>query len=734
MQMNGSPIHSSSAKGTDPVRNVDIDVCRVLDDLDRICNIIRLENGCSWKEAVSCITVMILVCSGRGNGFAFEQAAEAFFGNDVWEDIRLDVRRWIALIGNTPDCANALAELAFSLADFPVKEYVEFLARSLSRDRGCRFETSTVVRRMAALANASHRDRICNLNCGNGLAFWFSEMPDCAGERDVIVESEPASVLISRALLMMRHGDPSCVRYDYGLKDSPALRQGMFDVVVAAPPHGRRVRVWPVDARMLGIDLPYAVEENWESAYLVRSLALLRPGGRAVVLMSEDFLCSEKYVDFRCDLLRVANVVAIVSFVRRTTLNWMACGGMCMILMERRGGADVRAERTCCAVVGCGERPGIGSDSAFEEVLESVRGRKTPANDSKVCFAASLPSVGSWSPRAMFADRWLMPFIRGRRVVHFGDVFKPLTLPRIGAPDTPPSYVSMTIDGVTKDAERLVLPSRSSFVQQYEVAQAGALLVTSRLYSLQAGVIPSVCKDLALRPDGQMYVSKEASYDSEMPFLAELIFSSRVYRSYLRRRYVRSHWREDVLNYLLPLPPEEEVGGILTAFRRERHEFDQVLKRMRTVSDMVTFEYVKDLGIRRVGAISRNFWSEKFASQPLSSVAHVDAFRRDFPEDRVLRDMREDGQQMDRDYLAGFLLCDFLPRQFSDVVWRRVSRSFTPMMLHHIGIPVPPLEDQRSLGRKVKSAIDEFGALVDRLQELRQRRECTALLERAVFG
>ena len=56
------------------------------------------------------------------------------------------------------------------------------------------------------------------------------------------------------------------------------------------------------------------------------------------------------------------------------------------------------------------------------------------------------------------------------------------------------------------------------------------------------------------------------------------------------------------------------------------------------------------------------------------------------------------------------------------------------MMLHRIGIPLPPLEDQRRLGRKVKSAIDEFGALIDRLQELRQRRGSTLLLERAVFG
>lgn len=706
----------------------------MLDCLDWLCRSVQLANGCSWKEAVSCVTVIILVGTGRGKESAFEQAAEAFFANDVWEDVRLDVRRWIALIGNTPDCANVLAEFAFPIVDFPVKEYEEFLARALSRDRGCRFETSIVAHRMAALVNASHRDRICSLNCGNSLAFYFSEMPDCAGGRGVVVESESASVLISRALLMMRRGDPSCVRHDYGLKDSPALRQGVFDVVVAAPPHGRRVRVWSVDARMLGIDLPYAVEENWETAYLVRSLALLKPGGRTVVLMSEEFLSSGKYVDFRCDLLRVANIVAIVSFVRRATMDWMVCGGKCMILMERRTGWNVRADHATCAVVGYGERPGIGSDSAFEEVLDSVRGRKSPANDSTVCFETTLPSVGSWSPRAMFADRWLMPFIRGKRVVRFGDVFKPLTMPRIGIPDTPLPYVSLTIDGVTKDTEHLVLPSRSSFVPQYEVAQAGALLVTSRLYSLQAGVIPLVCKDLALRPEGQMYVLKRSSPDSEMPSLTELIFSSRIYRSYLRRRYVRSHWREDVLNYLLPLPPEEETGGILTVFRRERHEFDQVVKRMRAVSDLVTFEYVKDLGVRRVGAISRNFWSEKFASQPLSSVVHLDALRRDFPEDRVLRDIREDGQLVDRDYLAGFLLCDFLPRQFSDVVWRRVSRGFTPMMLHRIGIPLPPLEDQRRLGRKVKSAIDEFGALIDRLQELRQRRESTLLLERAVFG
>ena len=150
------------------------------------------------------------------------------------------------------------------------------------------------------------------------------------------------------------------------------------------------------------------------------------------------------------------------------------------------------------------------------------------------------------------------------------------------------------------------------------------------------------------------------------------------------------------------------------------------------MSEKVTVYYKAALGIKQRGGIRYNYWSEQFKSLRLSDLVEVmaDGSGR---YSTILRNLKISSNIISEEYLAGFLICSFLPRRVLDVSFGFTDHGYMKRIVESVGVVVPSLGVQREMVGLISDYISEFLDTLSRLSEVRDSNELGKAVDQLLF-
>lgn len=128
------------------------------------------------------------------------------------------------------------------------------------------------------------------------------------------VDANPRMARTSKMNMIM-HGDGHVgVFLHDGLTDNYTLKEGMFDVVLINPPYGVHIDRTQVDENNQPIDKLYDIKGGYaEDLFVERTIKLLKPGGRAGLVLPEGIMTNKNKEKVRKYVERYAKILNITS-------------------------------------------------------------------------------------------------------------------------------------------------------------------------------------------------------------------------------------------------------------------------------------------------------------------------------------------------------------------------------------------------------------------------------------
>lgn len=221
------------------------------------------------------------------------------------------------------DIVNDLSELNFTVADADVKgEAFEYFLKNAYqgigiKDLGEYFTPRNIVRTMVSMANPKIGETIYDPFCGTGgflieafryVALRTQLTPQVSEilQKSTIYGSEIAATARVARMNMVLYGDGHSNVYQQDSFANPIDKK--YDVVLTNPPYSQETRhgnLYPIPTR------------NGDVIAIQHCLKSLKVGGRAAILMKEDFLTKGSTVGRARDcLLNSVNDISVVSLPR----------------------------------------------------------------------------------------------------------------------------------------------------------------------------------------------------------------------------------------------------------------------------------------------------------------------------------------------------------------------------------------------------------------------------------
>ena len=226
---------------------------------------------------------------------------------------------------------------------------------------------------MVTMLSPSIGDVVGDPACGIGDT--IAEMGSrgiCAYSFLVACEDNPDLVVLARMRILLRCSRAVRVRLGTGLDPRNGMAASTLDVALCLPPVGSWMHVPAAECEDDCFDGLEGTVRRIEETYLFRLLTLLKPGGRAAILLPEQFFTSNRKAAARRQILERADVVSIVEVPVGVNPALGVRQRTCLLVLQKRGGLKHQGETLLIrnAAGSFREYPTLGD---FLQVAECVR-------------------------------------------------------------------------------------------------------------------------------------------------------------------------------------------------------------------------------------------------------------------------------------------------------------------------------------------------------------------------
>ena len=561
---------------------------------------------------------------------------------------------------------------------------------------------------MVDMLNIKASDLVCDPACGEGTLLCaiidrFGTTVDITG-----YESDPIDAFIAKFRLMVRGQNPERIHFSDVLTDN-TVDFHQYDAVLTCPPLGVRRKVYELKLYQLTGDYAFEDEKRLETSVTLKSLSLVKEGGRIVLMLPAWILSSRRGQNLRNVLLRNLNIDALVEMSDQRLAGGRGVSFVLSAIKRSSGGQR-------CGNISLGVINGKGRDldALGLEWREFMQKKKFSDKEDDVFVRVEHLPGETWSARAYFADRYLHAISRINSFTRIGDVLGLLERPRSIESVHESCYIDHGVDGVVKSDEPVALRNRV-FRSPINVAERDDLLISLNARRMVADVVPQECAEQVPREPFQLYQGLGGSSAMVFKEYVAILFKSNTYRKYLRRRFVSEIWHEDLLNYIVP----QMDGGLdrLLSLYEEYKVFRRSTQdSIKTLSHEISRIYRQILGIRQRSFPYFDYWSDTYPTFPMSSFVHAGS-QDSVSFNRIMGNLIISNPDVDERYIVGFLVCDFLPRRVRNVILNSFPHYHIGIYLSKIGIPFPPLEIQRMVVDRTREYIQELIAVIDRKEK-----------------
>ena len=576
-------------------------------------------------------------------------------------------------------------------------------------------------------------ERILDIACGDGAIVSNIVRSGYPGNKVYGVELQPTRAVIAKTRIFLNGGDPSLINCCDGLVESGSCNGRLYDVIITNPPFGNRYKVSYAQDSKLFPKFEFRDIKYYDTAYVIRSLELLKTGGVLAVLMPERALCDKERLGFRQKIIRYADVLAVATFASDVHSNNCGVCRKCLMVLRRKGPEEgVGNAKTCFGVVACSGESNERTDFGLSDFMRFLK-CDGDEHESRRAFRKNIQDNEIWLPRALIADEKFRSVYNNHSNGRIGDHLKKTYCPRAYEFDKPLYFLTHDIDGIRRSADNFSVKNGGRLIQQYNVAEAKNLLITFKAGRLFANVIPRDCDGLVIDRYSQMFSPSE--YASELvpnwqfPLIVELLFLSDKYRRYLEDRFVSSVWKDDIVNFLLPpFFADHEWQSLIVKYKDIKDRKACLVREMSDCLSRVSEMYMREVVLaggdkRKIGVA----WG-----CPLIKLG--DVVRRSVGSavktEGILRNLEIDEKVVDRLYLSVVLMANAKQYKIEDEIWQRTSRGYSQGLLDNVVLPLPEMQAQREFAFKIEKSIARFDALLKDLCALREDNTVSRLVDR----
>lgn len=576
-------------------------------------------------------------------------------------------------------------------------------------------------------------NRILDIACGDGVIVSNVVRNGYPGNKVYGVEFCPVKAVIAKTRIFLIGGDPSLINCCDVLVGSNSCDGRLYDVIITNPPAGNRYKVSYARDSKLFPKFEFQDIKSYETSYVVRSLELLKAGGRLAVFMPERILCDKKLLGFRQKIIRYADVLAVITFAPGEQSDNCGACRKCLLVLRRKGvDKAIGNAKTCFGIVACSGESNKRANFGLSDFMRFLTSDED-ANESRGAFRKNIQDNEIWLPRALVADekfRFGCNISSDNRVCDFIWYANCVKTPEY---DKSLYFLAHDVDGIRKSADNFKVKMGGRFIQQYNVAEANNLLVTFKAGRLLANVIPHDCEGLVIDRYSQMFsplgYAAGRVPDWDVPLIIELLFLSDRYRQYVKDRLVASVWKDDIVNFLLPpFSGAHKWEPLIKDFKELKKRKSWLVREMSDCQAYVSERYRREVmlsdGEKRTNGIMGQWPLIKLGEVVRRSVGSV------AKTEGILRSLEIDEKVVDKLYLSAVFMANAKQFKIEDEIWQRTSRGYSQRLIDNVVMPLPGMQAQREFVFRVENRIARFDALLKELCALRDDKTVSRSVDR----
>lgn len=572
---------------------------------------------------------------------------------------------------------------------------------------------------MIGLLELRKGERIADPSCGKGDNLLAALMMGLDYSQLIAEESNLALLVICRIRMWLRHLNPERIKEVTTVTSSDVFAESSFDVVITQPKFGSWARSMQIDNKSLEDTMTLSVLQEPMFVYLLRCIALLKKGGRMAIVIPSSFLVSREAAALRENLLKKAEIQAIIVLPAvKSYSRSLNTSSRCLLVLRKGVEPSVPQAVTFLAKIPViqfrtATRMGPEKPSFGKYLIERYKS-KDYGSDSDIIWSR-LHNKSTWLPNAIYADDvCLNRAISGRtnhvqRLSRVGELFEQCEATRSYSSFDIGYYVENTPLGIVRGRPFARQRQFDFFATTVNVAEANTLLVSSYGGSLLANNVEKRFDGMAIKAQDQCYRFIEnnivSTWQMAMQDYVALMLKSKRYMIYLRYRMFRDLWKEDFLNYIIPMADDSKV--------KEYHEmYEDFRKKVSAVQESVDFHsktisrvYQSYLGYSESWKVTEgnshdivNLW-HLWSKEPRETTSHP--WR-----SPILRNIILDRNLVDEKYIEGLFVSGLLGDQISDVLKGRVPWGFVRQFAGRALIPIPPRNVQISIVSEIDNDLD----------------------------
>ena len=688
----------------------------------------------SEYEAFAYISLLFVARLSVGRNILLQQAIDILQEDVGWTSVIGYIKK-VMLI---PSIENVWIDLSMMELPNSLEELYDVYCNALGMipERGRIGTFNLPLDLISAICSATiqdNGDNVLDIACGDGAIVSNLVRGGYPGNKIYGVESCPIKAIIAKTRIFLSGGDSSLINCCDGLVGSNSCYGRLYDVIITNPPAGNRYKVSYAQDSKLFPKFEFQDVKYYETSYVIRSLELLKAGGRLAVFMPDRVLCDKKLLGFRQKVIRYADVLAVITFVPGVPSDNYGAYRKCLLVFRRKGPNEpIGNVKTCFGII---TRFGENIERANLGFRDFIRFLKSDSDDheSRCAFRKSILDNEIWLPRALAADEkfrlgWNISF--DNRISNYIWHANCVRTPEY---DKSSYFLTHDVDGIRESEDNFKVKIGGRFIRQYTVAEANNLLVTFKAGRLFANVIPRDCEGLVIDRNSQMFsplgYAAGRTPDWKVPLIIELLFLSNRYRQYVKERFVASVWKDDIVNFLVPsFSVDHKWEPLINYFNEFKGRKSRLLREMSQcqtcVSEMYRREVILPESEKRTNGIMGH-WPlinlGDVAHRSVGSVAKTEG---------ILRGLAIDEKVVDRLYLSAVFMANAKQFKIEDEIWQRTSHGYSQVLIDNVVLPLPTMEAQRDFAFRVENSIDRFEVLLKDLCALREDMTVSRLVDR----
>jgi len=599
---------------------------------------------------------------------------------------------------------------------------------------------------MIGLLELRKGERIADPSCGKGDNLLAALMMGLDYDQLIAEESNLALLVICRIRMWLRHLNPERVKMVTTVTSSDVFAESSFDAVITQPKFDDWARSMQIDKKSLERTLSVPILHEPLYVYLLRCISLLKKDGRMAIVLPSGFLVSKETASLRATLLQYVEILAIIVLPAvKSYSRSLTAVSRCLLVLRKGVKPSVSQAVTFLARVPIiqfrtaarmiSEKPSFG-----KYLIERYKS-KDYGSDSDFIWSR-LHDKSTWLPNAIYADDvCLNRAISGKnnniqRLLRVGELFEQCEATRSYSSFEIGYYVENTPLGIVRGRPFARQRQFDFFATPVSVAEVDTLLVSSYGGSLLANIVEKRFDGMAIKAQDQCYRFIEnkvvSTWQMAMQDYVALMMKSKRYMIYLRYRLFRDLWKEDFLNYIIPMAADSKVKEYHEMHEDFRKRVSAVQESVDSHSKTISKVFQSYLGYSESWKMTKgNFYdivnlSHLWNKDPRETLTHP-------WKSPILRNIILDRNLVDEKYVEGLFVSGLLGDQISDVLKGRVPWGFVRQFAGRALIPIPPRNVQVSIVSEIDNDLDIVRDGMVQLQNFARHNPVAELIDMEVM-